>query len=111
MAILGRYCKAYSVARFREFGGWHENTKNLRSGTGQADEAQEGERRSLSADDFLYLQVNFVVTDGIFIDEHITFLTTCLRSGSTSARTRSGLSRPLYEAVRACGPAQAEASD
>jgi hypothetical protein len=86
MAEMGRYCKAYPVEKFREFGGWKENLQNLRGEkpqgqvkrkgpqNGAQDEAPQAEtQRTLAAEDHLYLQENFVVTDGVFIDEHIIF--------------------------------------
>ena len=84
MAEMGRYCKAYPVERFREFGGWKENLKNLRQekpqGGMRKKKSPDGEseppaetRQSLADTDHLYLQENYVVTDGIFIDENIVF--------------------------------------
>lgn len=68
---MGRYCKAYQVKRLREFSGWSENLENLRK------DRRKGESQTttevLSDDDYLYLQENFVVTDGVFIDENIIF--------------------------------------
>ena len=73
MPNMGRYCKAYPIMNLREFAGWTENTANARPADDDAD-AQEGHvSRTFSADDFLYLQENYVVTDGIFIDENIIF--------------------------------------
>lgn len=59
MGEMGRYCKAYPIASFRAFPGWTE--------------ASEHARAPLTGDSFLYLQENFVVTDGIFKDEHIVY--------------------------------------
>ena len=73
MTQMGTYCKAYSIQRFREFPHWTEQTENARSET-QIMEGQEIETpRQLTEESFLYLQTNFVVTDGIFMDEHIIF--------------------------------------
>src|SRR2546423_1775829 len=58
MANMGKYCKAYPVDRFREFSGWTENAQN----------ANES-----AAKDYFYLQENYVVTDGIFLDENVIF--------------------------------------
>ncbi|HEX8355698.1 MAG TPA: hypothetical protein VF611_22515 [Pyrinomonadaceae bacterium] len=70
MPNMGRYCKAYTVKSLREFAGWSENAANARP----ADDAEEGSApRTLTDDDFLYLQENYVVTDGIFIDENVIF--------------------------------------
>jgi hypothetical protein len=65
MAKMGRYCKAYPIPRFREFKGWAENSANARK--------ENDEPRPLTDQDFLYLQENLVVTDGIFLDENIIF--------------------------------------
>lgn len=91
MATMGRYCKAYPVLTLREFSGWKENLQNLRkekSPAGLPTKASAGRMpkkmspgeappveapRALSDDDHLYLQENFTVTDGIFIDENIVF--------------------------------------
>jgi hypothetical protein len=73
MAKMGKYCKAYPIQRFREFKGWQENTDNLRKEKQQVDGREEMVSRQLTEDDFLYLQENFQVTDGIFIDENIVF--------------------------------------
>ena len=73
MAKMGRYCKAYPIERFREFSGWTENTQNMR------DEKQQGVGKEADAsgqtagEAYLFLQENFVVTDGIFIDENVIF--------------------------------------
>lgn len=65
MPKMGKYCKAYMLPSFREFSGWKENSENAR---------RENESpRQLTDADFLYLQENFVVTDGIFIDENVIF--------------------------------------
>ena len=70
---MGKYCKAYLVKRLGEFDGWSENLQNLRKEKASQDAQQEPERASLTDDDFLYLQENYVVTDGIFLDENIIF--------------------------------------
>lgn len=73
MAKMGKYCKAYPIQRFRESKGWHENTDNLRKEKQEVDGKEEMVGRRLTENDFLYLQENFHVTDGIFIDENIVF--------------------------------------
>jgi hypothetical protein len=73
MAKMGKYCKAYPIQRFRESKGWQENTDNLRKEKQQVDGGEEFVARQLTENDFLYLQENFHVTDGIFIDENIVF--------------------------------------
>ncbi len=73
MAKMGKYCKAYPIQRFREADGWRENADNLRKEKQQVDGAEVMVGRQLTENDFLYLQENFHVTDGIFIDENIIF--------------------------------------
>lgn len=65
MAEMGKYCKAYMIPSFREFSGWAESPANARK--------ENGSPRQLTDSDFLYLQENFVVTDGVFIDENVIF--------------------------------------
>lgn len=74
MATMGRYCKAYPVARLREFSGWTENLQNLDPGALDGEESDTpGPRHELRDDDYLFLQETYVVTDGIFLDEHVIF--------------------------------------
>jgi len=65
MSKMGKYCKAYMIASFREFSGWTEKSQNARK--------ENDSPRQLTDADFLYLQENFVVTDGIFLDENVIF--------------------------------------
>jgi hypothetical protein len=70
MSSMGKYCKAYLLKQLRQFPNWSENLENIRQ------EQLDGEiahPRELTDDDVLYLQENYVVTDGIFKDEHIIF--------------------------------------
>ena len=74
MATMGKYCKAYSIQKLRTFSGWSEKAENARKEKQKGPEGQASEvTRTLTADDYLYLQENYVVTDGIFKDEHIIF--------------------------------------
>lgn len=70
---MGRYCKAYPIKRLREFSGWTENQQNLRTEKVTVDGKEVEAPRTITDEDFLYLQENFVVTDGIFIDENVIF--------------------------------------
>ena len=65
MTRIGKYCKAYMIPSFREFSGWTEISENARK--------ENNSPRQLTDSDFLYLQENFVVTDGIFMDENVIF--------------------------------------
>lgn len=73
MAEMGRYCKAYLLGEFRAFAQWKANVENARKE--KSDQADQGgaSPRSLTDDSILYLQENFVVTDGIYKDENIIF--------------------------------------
>ncbi len=53
MGKVGKYCKAYPIARFREYDGWPEVGELQRN--------------------HLYLHENYVVTEGIFMDEDVIF--------------------------------------
>jgi hypothetical protein len=74
MAEMGNYCKAYHVSSLRKYKEWKENTNDLR-GEKKYVNGQEilEPKKSLEDDDILYLQENYVVTHGIFKDEHIVF--------------------------------------
>jgi hypothetical protein len=73
MATMSRYCKAYVMPRFREFNGWSEKRENVRRETRRVDGKEEEFQRELTDEDCLFLQDNFVVTDGIFKDQNIIF--------------------------------------
>ncbi|MEM6454580.1 MAG: hypothetical protein AAF772_05765 [Acidobacteriota bacterium] len=72
MAEMGNYCKAYHVKDLKAFPGWEPNLDNLNQET---DEDSDGAaaRTELNDEDILYIQETYIVTDGIFIDEHIVF--------------------------------------
>lgn len=73
MTNLGRSCKAYPVKQLRVFGGWTEKTENLKIEKYIVGDQESEVRRVLTDDDYLYLQENYIVTDGIFRDEHVIF--------------------------------------
>jgi len=73
MAKMGRYCKAYPVSRLRQFAGWSENGANLKKEKQQVDGKEIEVDRELTDDNHLYLQEDFTVTDGIFLDENVIF--------------------------------------
>ena len=73
MPILGKFCKAYPLHLLRQFAGWQEKAENART-IRKIIEGQTVEvPRELTGSDYVYLQRNFTVTDGIFIDENIIF--------------------------------------
>jgi hypothetical protein len=74
MATMGRYCKAYYVRQLSEYPAWRPNLQQLRPDTTEVDgDEVETARTALHDDDVLYLQENHIVTDGIFLDQHIVF--------------------------------------
>ncbi|MCG6136124.1 MAG: hypothetical protein MET45_15985 [Nostoc sp. LLA-1] len=73
MATMGKYCKAYSLKKLREFSQWTECAENTKKEQKEVEGEKIESNRELTDDDFLYLQENYVVTDGIFKDENIIF--------------------------------------
>jgi len=73
MEKMGRYCKAYPIQRLREFSGWNENVLNARKEVRQIDGVETEAPRELGDDSFLYLQEDFTVTDGIFLEKNVIF--------------------------------------
>jgi len=61
MKRIGKYCKAYAIDDLRKFSGWNES-------------AQE-EARDVTAEtdvsNILFVQENYTVTAGIFVDENV----------------------------------------
>jgi hypothetical protein len=70
---MGNYCKAYELKHFRQYPGWSENAANVKKDKKEVDGKEVEVDRKLEDDSVLYLQENYVVTDGIFKDEHIIF--------------------------------------
>jgi len=68
---MGKYCKAYYLSDFKRFPGWPGNLEYMRKEA--AEEKSDGALRPLEDRDILYLQENYVVTDGIFLEEQIVF--------------------------------------
>ncbi|MGF1523403.1 MAG: hypothetical protein ACFBSF_13900 [Leptolyngbyaceae cyanobacterium] len=73
MAVMGNYCKAYSLKQLRQFHQWSEKVENASQEQQVIDGKTVETTRSLTDDDFVYLHANYVVTDGIFMDENILF--------------------------------------
>ena len=73
MAVMGKYCNAYPIKKLRQFNQWTENLEHARIERKYVDVKDVDVRRALTDDDFLYLQENYVVTDGVFKDENIIF--------------------------------------
>jgi hypothetical protein len=69
MKKMGKYCKAYEIEKLAEFPGWAE-----KAGNREAQATAGGESvKEQAPRDFYYLQENFTVTDGIFLDERVVF--------------------------------------
>ena len=73
MAKMGKYCKAYLLKQFRQFEQWHENIENVRKKNQEVEGQTVEVNGELTDDNVLYLQENYIVTDGIFKDENIIF--------------------------------------
>jgi hypothetical protein len=73
VAEMGKYCKAYLAKQFREYPGWSENAANVRKEKKEVDGKEVEVERQLDDESILYLQENYVVTDGIFKDQNIIF--------------------------------------
>lgn len=68
---MGMYCKAYLVADLRGYPKWSERAGATRAIA--SDGAAAGAPRTLTDDDIVYVQENYVVTDGVFKEEHVLF--------------------------------------
>lgn len=74
MTDMGQYCKAYLAHRFRDYPGWTENLASLELHKKWLNGKEVEEKRTeLNDEDVLYLQENFVVTDGTYKDQNIIF--------------------------------------
>jgi hypothetical protein len=73
MSTLGKYCKAYPLHQLRQFSGWTEERQNARRIRKEIDGETTEILRELTDGDYLYVQENFTVTDGIFLDENVIF--------------------------------------
>ncbi|HEX6040745.1 hypothetical protein [Longimicrobium sp.] len=66
MARTGSYCRAFYAREFAGFDAWRPDLSRLRTGA-------EGTRSALEDEDVLYLQEDFRVTDGVYLDENVVF--------------------------------------
>ncbi|WP_414582638.1 hypothetical protein [Scytonema sp. PCC 10023] len=102
MATMAKYCKAYSLKKLRQFDQWMENLENTRKEKQQLDGKEVEVKRVLTDDDFLYLQENYIVTDGIFKDENIIFDNVTPEWKEFCQKTLA-FEIPVYEAVQVQG--------
>ncbi|HEY6802296.1 MAG TPA: hypothetical protein VI306_01850 [Pyrinomonadaceae bacterium] len=73
MTLLGKYCKAFPLGRLRQFSGWVEKPENAKKISREVNGEVIEDARKLTDVDYVYVQRDFTVTDGIFIDENIIF--------------------------------------
>lgn len=85
MSKMGRYCKAYPVERLQAFDGWTENYQHGHekeersesghgaSGNGASGNGASGHGAQPTENDYMFLQENFTVTKGLFLDEDVVF--------------------------------------
>ncbi len=99
MATMGKYCKAYSLKKLRQFSQWSENAENTRKEKKEVAGKEVEVNRRLTDDDFLYLQENYVVTDGIFKDENLIFDNVTPEWKEFCQKTLE-FEIPVYEAVQ-----------
>ena len=99
MAIMGKYCKAYLIKNLRQFEQWTENSENTRKEKQEIDGKEVEVKRVLTDDDFLYLQENYIVTDGIYKDENIIFDNVTPEWKEFCQKTLE-FEIPVYEAVQ-----------
>ena len=109
MATMGKYCKAYPISRLREFNQWTEYSENARKEKNEIDGVEVEIARQFTESDFLYLQENYVVTDGIFLDENIVF-DNVTPEWKDFCRDVLEFEVPVYEPVKVSEPIKADAS-
>ena len=73
MPTLGKYSKTYPLLLLRQFPGWSEKAENARRIRKELDGEIVEEPRELTDTTYVYLQGDYTVTDGIFIDENVIF--------------------------------------
>jgi hypothetical protein len=73
MSIVGKYCRGFPLGKLRQFPGWTEKAEEARKIRMEVDGEIVEEARKLTDEDYVYLQMNYTVTDGIFVDENIIF--------------------------------------
>jgi hypothetical protein len=70
---MSSYCKAYLLGQFREFSDWQPSAENARPDDQADSDTDSAAPRELRDDSILYLHDNFIVTDGIYPEEHVIF--------------------------------------
>jgi hypothetical protein len=70
---MGKYCKAYELKELRKYAGWSEKPENARKEKQEVDGKEVEVQLELQDDSIVYVQENYVVTHGIFIDMNIIY--------------------------------------
>lgn len=73
MTEMGKYCKAYLLKDLRAYNGWVEKSQDARPEKQEIDGQEVEAIRELTEDSIVYVQENYIVTDGILKDENIIF--------------------------------------
>lgn len=73
MSILGKYCRAYPLSQLRKFPGWVEKADEARKIKKEINGEIVEVARRLTDTDYVYLQMDYTVTDGIFVEENVIF--------------------------------------
>ena len=73
MKKIGKYCKAYTIAKLREYERWAEKPQYTRKESTIIDGVETDVARELKENDYLFLQEDFTVTDGIYLGENVVF--------------------------------------
>ncbi len=72
MPILGKYCKAYPLEKFRSFKGWkekHELSAEISSEPGSI----PGKEQQAFFPRYLYIHEDLVVTESIWVNKDVVF--------------------------------------
>ncbi|MEM9817853.1 MAG: hypothetical protein AAF827_15810 [Cyanobacteria bacterium P01_D01_bin.6] len=109
MSSMGKYCKAYQISRLREFSLWTERSENARKKKNEIDGVEVEVARQLAENDFLYLQENYVVTDGIFLDKNVIF-DDVTHDWKDFCRSVLEFEVPVYAPVKLSEPAETSSS-
>ena len=70
---MGKYCKAYLLKDLRAYPKWTEKKENARKEKKEVDGKEIEVDTVLDDESIVYIQENYVVTHGIFIDMNIIF--------------------------------------
>jgi len=71
MATMGNYCKAYYIRDLRNFPGWQDQEPSIETNSSGPAQDNPTEQATDTAEEYAFLQENYVVTKGIFKDEEI----------------------------------------